>query len=207
MQYDCPETGNIADVRELNREFLADLLRQQHPALDELDRDNGEALARLAQAPFLLYELRAPDPGFWERTFSGASDLLDNASRGDARWAGQVASTLGFLWHLSKRDLHAARLFTGSATDWCRRLSETPLIHVINRALVEGIRPELRLDADDTRWRSMVRTASGRDKALRSAAVMRVFQALLVPGDGQVTRQAACRARSPSRRFVVRDGG
>ena len=207
MHYDCPEPGDISDVRELNREFLADLLRQRHPSLRDLDRNNGEALARLAEAPFLLYELRAPDAGFWDRTFSGTSDLLDSSMghRGDD--AGQVASTLGFLWHLSKRDPHAARLFTGSSTDWCQRLSGMPLIHVINRALGAGVRPYLRMDAHDSRWRARVCAASGPDKAAHSVAVTRVLQALLVAGEGEVTAQAACRLQSPTRRFVARERG
>ncbi len=206
MPYHCPQPADIADVHALNREFLSDLLCQQHKGLQDLDRESGDALTRIAAAPFLVYELRSPDPGFWDRTFSGASDLLDSVNTGSARDAGQVASTLGFLWHLSRRDVHAARLFTGSSRDWCERLADTPLIHVINRALGAGIRPSLRMRDDDPRWRSMVRAASASDKAHQLVAVMRVFHALLVEGaPTSAVANAACRSRSPARRFAVRD--
>ncbi len=207
MQYDCPEPGDISDVRELNREFLAELARRQHPGLKDLDRSDGDALTRLAEAPFLLFELRAPDVGFWDRTFSGTNDLLDSSPKDQSSGAAQVASTLGFLWHLSKRDPHAARLFSGSSREWCQRLAATPLIHAINRALGAGIRPCLRMQADDARWRAMVCAASATDKATYRVAVTRVLQALLVTADNDATAQAACRLRSPTRRFVVRERG
>ncbi|MEM1173565.1 MAG: hypothetical protein AAGA33_02785 [Pseudomonadota bacterium] len=206
MPYHCPQPADIADVRALNREFLADLLSRHHRGVQDLDRASDDALTRLADVPFLVYELKAPDPGFWDRTFTGASDLLDSAGQGDARDVGQVASTLGFLWHLSRRDVHAARLFAGSSTDWCQGLAETPLVQVIHRALGAGIRPCLRLHDEDIRWRAMVQAASASDKARQIVAVMRVFQALLVEEETvAVVATAACRSRSPLRRFAVRD--
>ncbi|MEM6511726.1 MAG: hypothetical protein AAF660_01830 [Pseudomonadota bacterium] len=206
MTYHCPQPADMADVSALNHAFLCDLRDRQHRALDDLAGDGHQALRQLADVPFLIYRLHAPDPGFWQRTFAGANDLVDAAETSPARETGQVASTLGFLWHLSRRDAHAARLFTGSSGEWCRQLAETPLVHLINRSLACGLRPALRLDADDPRWRAMVWSASGGNKADRLVAVMRVFQALLIAGE-QAARHsaAACRSRSPARQFAVRE--
>jgi len=182
MRYPCPQRSDMDDVFALNRVFLNGL-------------HGPRAAGQAADVPFLLYTLEASDPGLWDRLFDGRVDLVDGTEPTPDEWATLVTSTLGFLWHLSKRDLHAVRLFSGCSNEWCERLAARPLIQLINDGLVAGLQPALRFDAADPAWRSLLLSRGSGER--RHLDVMRALQALLVtPSRARPLRTAACRLRN-----------
>jgi hypothetical protein len=194
MRYPCPEPADIDDVQALNRAFL-----------ERLNAATGRRpAAGAAEVPFLLYTLDAPDEGLWDRLFDARIDLVDVSASTPDDWATLVSSTLGFLWHLSRRDLHAVRLFSGYPNDWCERLAARPLIQLVNDGLAAGIRPALRFDAADPAWRALA--SSRRSRRARHSDVMRALQSLLVASEKQAPfATAACRLRPVAK--GVADGG
>ena len=187
----CPTPGlaDIQDVQALNLEYLNETVPRgrDSAALSE------SAKQEIARVPFLLFELGSDDPGCWQRVFSGDTDLSDQAQ--SDQWSAVIASSLGFLWHLCKRDPHAARLFSGMSAEWCAQLASTPLIHLISRVQSSAIRPQPRVNEDHPCWRHLIAAGSTADRlGLRAARMALLHHLLLQPTDRPALRPAACRA-------------
>ena len=190
MHFPCPDTCDVDDVHALNRDFLSSLLAGDDPAAlqNRLVALSAQQRQTLAEAPFLLYSLG--DSRRWQRAFDDAVDLLDDAT--PPQWASLTATTIAFLWHLSKRDPHSARLYSGVSTAFCRRLASEPLIRITQRALEAGIAPRLRRRMDISTYLRLIDDSHDRTRTSRSriAAMQRV---LLVESDGETRLpSAAC---------------
>lgn len=199
MSYPSPKQSDLDDVAALNQAFLDELAKDQfgNPALKD-----RQIRQRLADCPCLLYRLAGHDPAYWQRLFERRHDLLDAARPTAARWNHLVSATLGFLWHLGRRDPHAARLFSGESHAWFAALSSMQLVHLTHGALASGLEPELRYADDDPLWFSLLAAAAKDNRReLEMIAMRSLHLALAAREESLPARSAACRRPSPTRQL------
>jgi len=201
MDYQGPTPDDLANVAALNSSYLCIARDAPEPVLPRLTPGR---IARLAQAPFLLFSFREDDRHYWRRLLDPGGQLelrdatgpMDN-SRRDLRVA-----AAGFLWELARRNAFAARLVSGASQDWCDMITGLTLVDLHRRVAARDdlIRP--RFPDDAPVWDRLVAAGSGAPRELRRAAQLSAFQDMLtrIPAAGDPGMQAAaCRTSHPAR--------
>jgi len=177
MEYQGLTTGDLANVRELNRAWLRLTGRPE----------------RLAVAPFLLFSFRESDDELWQRLLADAPQRELFAERLSCRDELFVLQTAGlaFLWELSRRNAYVARIVGGAPLDWCRRIASETAFRVLDCAAhCDLIEPRFALEATVYQ---------------RATSHMAALQSMLTTGiDASPGRlpAAACRMRGPARRVA-----
>ena len=177
MEYQGLTTGDLANVRELNRAWLRLTGRPE----------------RLAVAPFLLFSFRESDDELWQRLLADAPQRELFAERLSCRDELFVLQTAGlaFLWELSRRNAYVARIVGGAPLDWCRRIASETAFRVLDCAA----------HCDLIEPRFAVETIVYQ----RATSHMAALQSMLTTGiDASPGRlpAAACRMRGPARRVA-----
>lgn len=190
-EYQGPDADTYKNVLALNTAFIS--------ATSEL---KGPQRGRLAAAPFLLFSLRENDLGWW------AEALADNR-QGDLMAAGELRNSgllrvqmaaLSFLWHLGRRNPYAARIMSGATISWCEKVTELPLVTLLDRVGARGDLLYSRLDKSaPTAVRLLGEGTSSRAVVRRSSHVV-ALQGLLTGAVLDTYAQlpaAACRMSGP----------
>jgi hypothetical protein len=200
MEYEGPEPADLANVEALNRAFLRWLrTRAKRRAAD----DRVAALARrisalkeceierLSRAPFLLMTVGERDERRWQEVFGNRAnvDLLDTDYSPDRVEGRIVMATVGFLWHLARRNPYAARLVSGTSLEWCDQLARQPIAALFDQ--IEALAPPMpRLADDGDFWRKLLNAGTSVRKDIRLAARLSALQTV-------ITRSAARTTRGP----------
>ena len=102
----------------------------------------GPQCGRLAAAPLLLFSLREREPEWWEDALAEArqGDLMDPAELANPELHSLQIAALSFLWQLGRRNPYAVRIISGATISWCERVTQLPLITLLNRV---GARSDL----------------------------------------------------------------
>ena len=212
MHYLGPAPVDFADVRALNRTFLALLARDPNAArlTNKLPDDLATRLRslsaaqseRLSNAPFLLFSLRESEQRLWDELHDGSPtfDLLAD-DYGASPAARLIAAALGFLWRLARQNAYALRVVNGASLSWCERLADQALVDVIERASARNDLLTLRASDNANVWEKLLRGGVMQRESLRVASQLSALQMMLAGlTDGQSARwtSAACRSRVPS---------
>lgn len=218
MHYPGPERVDFDDVHALNQAFLA-LLRQdlRVARADVSLRDDLSArltalserqVERLARAPFLLMSFRENDERFWDEVHAAEPRYDLFAESLPSERARLVSAGLGFAWRLARQNPYALRLVCGASLHWCERLSERPLVHVLDCAAARDDILTLRGDADAHLWSKLLFAGVSNASRQRVASHLSALQMLLTRTSDEPRSRwasAACRTRVPSL-SLARDG-
>lgn len=210
MDYDGPETADLADIADLNRAFLRRLRSTPEPrdslpgaAAERIAALTDGQLGRLATIPLLLASLRERDTEFWAGlAASGRTRDLFAAEPEPDRHAGLGAATLAFVWQLARRDPHAARLVCAAPRGWCEQLVELPLVGLLDTLTVTPDIIVPRLAGHAGFWSHLVRNGIHTDASVRRMAHLTAVQVALTQPEamqGDRLAQAACRIGSANR--------
>jgi hypothetical protein len=201
MDYEALRQDDLANVRALNATWL-DLAAPVGLQAERIARQR----ARLATTPFLLFSLRESDDRLWVRLLDRQRqpDLLDTLQEaGDQRSALQ-ATSLAFLWEVSRRNPYVARLVSFAPLAWCELIASVTLVQLLDAAASEMI-IEPRFAEGSPQYRRLLQRGGSALREARRAAQIAAMQTLLTEGDiAEYGRQAAaaCRMAGPARQVA-----
>lgn len=215
MEFPGLSDDDLGNVRALNRRFL-DRQRRMHrceepcePTPDRLPELiaalNERQLDRLESTPFLLFSLRERDRDYWDSLLDGDPnrDLFATQRSRDDNGNLLLTASLGFLWHLARRNAYAARVVSGASLSWCERLADETFVSLLARAAQRADIPAPRFHDDAGVWKKLLSAGVSAEASVRRAAHLTAMQTMLTrsapPTPGRL-RAAACRMPAPRTR-------
>ena len=201
MDYEALRQDDLANVRALNATWL-ELLP---PVAAEAGRIARQR-ARLADTPFLLFSLRESDDRLWLRLLDEQRqpDLLVTPPEARTGKLALQATSLAFLWELSRRNPYVARLVSSAPLAWCELVASVTLVHLLDAAASMTI-IEPRFAEGSRQHRRLLQRGGSALRETRRAAQIAAMQSLLTQGDvAEYGRQAAaaCRMARPARQVT-----
>lgn len=201
MDYEALRQDDLANVRALNAAWL-DMAPPVGMQVEGIRRRH----ARLAATPFLLFSLRESDDQLWVRLLDERRqpDLLATPPETGDRKPGLQATSLAFLWELSRRNPYVARLVSFAPLAWCELIASVTLVQLLDAAAGEMI-IESRFAEGSPQHRRLLERGVSALRATRRAAQIAAMQSLLTAGDiAEYGRQAAaaCRMAGPARQVT-----
>lgn len=202
MDYEALRQDDLANVRALNATWL----ELAPPVGLQAERITRQS-ARLAATPFLLFSLRESDDQFWVRLLDERRqpDLLDAPREAGGRRRALQATSLAFLWELSRRNPYVARLVSFAPLAWCELIASVTLVQLLDAAAGEMIIAP-RFAEGSPQYRRLLQRGGSALREARRAAQIAAMQTLLTEGDiAEHGRQAAAACRMASRARQVAD--
>ncbi len=192
-EYPGPSEEDFDNVRVLNMAFIA--------ATSSL---KGPQRGRLAATPFLLFSLRENDFDWWQQALADErqGDLLADSELHDPDLQRVQTTALSFLWQLAQRNPYAARLVSGAPTAWCEKISELPLLTLLDRVGARADLIESRLYHLGAAGERLLQGGISVSQLLQKSSQLSALQALLTnPGFNSHIRlpAAACRLSGPTK--------
>jgi hypothetical protein len=219
MDFQGPETADLANVHSLNRAWLDELRRQGMtiPAampgtFDVVQKLAALSIARaglLSGCPFLIFALPEASDSRWTRLFGDdeQADLFDGLPQPPESVARLATATLGFLWELARRNPYAARLVSGASLDWCERLADSSPVRVFRFAAGEPGLLSPRLATHRAFWTKLLGAGTSDKQEIRGSAQLCALQTVLTRQSSDRYRRlpaAACLLPSPAMRVADR---
>ncbi len=202
MSYEGLHLDDLANVRALNAAWL-ELSRKDVPHSGHLTPRRRQ---RLAGTPFLLFSLQEGNDSLWVRLLNDdrQRDLLARTRQQEVALLALQATSLAFLWELSRRNPYVARLVSLAPLNWCEFIAAQTLHHVqasVANAML--IRP--RFEPGSRQYRRLLLSGGSSLREARCSAQIAAMQALLTRGDiaqqGRLAA-AACRMTGPARELA-----
>ncbi len=192
-EYPGPSEDDYDNVRALNTAFIA--------ATSTL---KGPQRGRLAATPFLLLSLRENDFDWWQRVLADErqGDLIADSELQDTELCRIQTTALSFLWQLAQRNSYAARLVSGASTTWCEKITELPLLTLLDRVGTRGDLIESRLYHLGTAGERLLASGTSASQVLQRSSQLSALQSLLTrPGFDSYVRlpAAACHLSGPTK--------
>jgi hypothetical protein len=169
-EFPGPSPDDYANVLALNTAFIK-------AAFDM----KGPQRGRLAAAPFLLFSCRERDLEWWDAA------LVEN-HQGDLMAAPELESpalrriqtaSLSFLWHLARRNPYATRIISGATVSWCEKITELPLVTLLDRVGVRGDLMQSRLNSPDEHAARLLGDGTSSKRKVRRSTQLAALQSLL----------------------------
>ncbi|NNC57298.1 MAG: hypothetical protein HKO12_07045 [Woeseiaceae bacterium] len=202
MEYQGPTPDDLANIKALNRLFLAAVSTSASQRFGPVAASQLTELqqARLADVPFLLFSFREYDTEFWQRILSDESqiDLIDSGDPPGQEIRQLQAAGLAFLWQLVQRNPYAARLVSAAPVSWCERLSDLTLVGLLRRAAMRGDLLQLRFRDEEAIWRRLLGNGISPTRQARLTSHHSALQAMLTSEPELAYNRvsaAACRIR------------
>ncbi len=218
MDYAEPNLADFANVQSLNQQFLRCLRSNDASLLKALPAAWQAAAAgltdlhleRLAACPLLLFSLRDTDSKLWSRLTRNERNvdwLQESHSPGSVTQL--VTATIGFLWHLARRDPHVARLIAGATAGWCERLVDADLFCLVRNASLTPNLVSPRFVERPEIWARLLGEGLSSDRVTRTAAHLSVLHATLTEESRRPRRlrSAACEKAIPIARLAAKRRG
>jgi hypothetical protein len=192
-EFPGPNPDDYANVLALNTAFIKATFEMK-----------GPQRGRLAAAPFLLLSFRERDIDWWDAA------LLEN-HQGDLMAAPELdnpelqriqTASLSFLWHLARRDPYATRIISGATVSWCEKITDLPLVTLLDRVGVRGDLMQSRLDSPDQLGARLLGAGISSRQKVRRSSQLTALQSLLTHATfDNYTRlpAAACNMTKPMR--------
>lgn len=192
-EYPGPSRDDYANVLALNNAFME--------ATSDL---KGPQRGRLATAPFLLFSVREHDLEWWGRALTERhnNDLIDALTSPVPALARLQTAAMSFLWQLGRRNPYAVRIISGATIAWCEKITDLPLITLLDRIDGRGDLLMSRLESPDSFSARLLRSGtSSRRKVQRSSQVTALQGLLTRSGLDDYSRlpAAACSMSGPMR--------
>jgi hypothetical protein len=220
MDYSGPESADFVNVRSLNVAFLSILRSSADGAMlrRRLPEDLRPAiigltdiqLRRLADVPFLLMSLRERDTLVWQQltAVEATGDLLQKKPAKD-EFGSLLVAGLGFLWQLVRRSPYVARLVSGASPEWCERLADVTLLHLVQNAVTHRDLLLPRFAGQMDIWKKLLAGGTSAERDVRVAAQLSALQFMLTAEPTsryRNLRAAACAAPVPVLHIAEKQG-
>ncbi len=217
MDFQGPETADLANVNSLNRAWLDELRRQGATipgaipgTFDVVPKLAALSVARaglLSRCPFLIFELPDAADSRWARLFGDDEqvDLFDGLPQPPESVARLATATLGFLWELARRNPYVARLVSGVSLDLCERLADSSPVRVFRFAAGEPRLLSPRLETHRAFWIKLLGAGTSDKREIRRSAQLCALQTVLTrqsSGRYQRLSAAACLMPAPAKRVA-----
>jgi hypothetical protein len=195
-EFPGPSPDDYANVMALNTAFIK--------ATSEL---KGPQRGRLAAAPFLLFSFRERDNEWWGKALvdNRQGDLMAVADLENPQLRRIQTAALGFLWQLARRNPYATRIISGATVSWCERITDLPLVTLLDRIGVRADLMQSRLDIPEVLGERLLGDGTSSKRDVRRSSQLTALQSLLTRASfDNYTRlpTAACNMARPMR---VRD--
>ena len=195
-EFPGPSTDDYANVLALNTAFIKAAFEMK-----------GPQRGRLAAAPFLLFSFRERDLPWWDEALLDhrQGDLMVGADIENPELRRIQTAALSFLWQLARRNSYATRIISGATVSWCEKISDLPLVTLLDRVAVRGDLMQSRLDNPDVLGERLLSDGTSSKRDVRRSSQLTALQSLLTRAAfDNYTRlpAAACKMARPMR---VRD--
>lgn len=192
-EYPGPSPDDYANVLALNTAFI-------EAAFDL----KGPQRGRLAATPFLLFSFRECESEWWDTALieQHQADLLPVAELEDPELSRIQTAALSYLWQLACRNPYAVRIISGATVSWCEKITDLPLVTLLDRIGSRGDLMQSRIDsADGLGERLLTDGTSSRQKVRRSSQLTALQSLLTRAGYDNYARlpAAACAMPKPLR--------
>jgi hypothetical protein len=191
--YLAPTPADYLNVLALNTAFIK--------ATTDL---KGPQRGRLSVAPFLLFSLRENELEWWDLALANQrqGDLIASAQLQSSELRRIQTAALSFLWQLGGRNPYAARIICGAKTPWCDKLTDLPLVTLLERI---GARDDLmisRLHGTEPIVGRLLGDGTSSRRSIRRSSQLAALQSLLTrkgADEQSLLPAAACRLSVPLR--------
>jgi hypothetical protein len=195
-EYPGPNPDDYANVLALNTAFIKAAFEMK-----------GPQRGRLAAAPFLLFSFRERDMDWWDEALveNLQEDLMAAPELDNPQLQRIQIAALSFLWHLARRNPYATRIITGANVSWCEKITDLPLVTLLDRIGARGDMMQSRLDNSDGFGGRLLGDGTSSRRTVRRSSQLVALQSLLTqaPFDNYTRLPAAaCAMPRPMR---VRD--
>jgi hypothetical protein len=195
-EYPGPNPDDYANVLALNTAFIKAAFEMK-----------GPQRGRLAAAPFLLFSFRERDLDWWDEALveNLQEDLMAAPELDNPQLQRIQIAALSFLWHLARRNPYATRIITGANVSWCEKITDLPLVTLLDRIGARGDMMQSRLDNSNRFGGRLLGDGTSSRRTVRRSSQLVALQSLLTqaPFDNYTRLPAAaCAMPRPMR---VRD--
>jgi len=169
-EFPGPNADDYANVLALNTAFIKATVDMR-----------GPQRGRLAATPFLLVSFRERDLDWWDAALleTHQADLMAPLELDHPELRRIQTAAISFLWHLARRNPYATRIVSGAAVSWCEKITELPLVILLDRIGARGDLMQSRLDGPGKLGaRLLGEGTSSRPKVRRSSQLV-ALQSLL----------------------------
>ena len=169
-EFPGPSPDDYANVLALNTAFIK--------AASEM---KGPQRGRLAAAPFLLFSFREHDLEWWDSALTDKpqGDLMAVADLENQELRRIQTAALSFLWQLARRNPYATRIISGATVSWCERITDLPLVTLLDRIGVRGDLMQSRLDTPDVLGERLLGDGTSSRRNVRRSSQFTALQSLL----------------------------
>jgi len=169
-EFPGPSPDVYANVLALNTAFIK-------AAFDM----KGPQRGRLAATPFLLFSLRERDLQWWDAVLAEnhQGDLMAVPELDDPALRRIQTASLSFLWHLARRNPYAARIISGATVSWCEKITDLPLVTLLDRSGARGDLMQSRLNSPDEHGARLLGDGTSSRSKVRRSSQLVALQSLL----------------------------
>ena len=192
-EYPGPNPDDYANVLALNTAFIKAAFQMK-----------GPQRGRLAAAPFLLFSFRERDMDWWDEALveNLQEDLMAAPELDNPQLQRIQIAALSFLWHLARRNPYATRIITGANVSWCEKITDLPLVTLLDRIGARGDVMQSRLDNSNRFGGRLLGDGTSSRRTVRRSSQLVALQSLLTQATfDNYTRlpAAACAMPRPMR--------
>jgi hypothetical protein len=192
-EYPGPNPDDYANVLALNTAFIKAAFEMK-----------GPQRGRLAAAPFLLFSFRERDLDWWDEALveNLQEDLMAAPELDNPQLQRIQIAALSFLWHLARRNPYATRIITGANVSWCEKITDLPLVTLLDRIGARGDVMQSRLDNSNRFGGRLLGDGTSSRRTVRRSSQLVALQSLLTqaPFDNYTRLPAAaCAMPRPTR--------
>ena len=192
-EFPGPSPDDYANVLALNTAFIK--------ATFEMP---GPQRGRLAATPFLLLSFRERDLDWWDVALveNRQADLMAGADLDNPQLRRIQTASLSFLWHLARRDPYATRIISGATVSWCEKITDLPLVTLLDRIGGRGDLMQSRLGSPDEPDTQLLGNGTSSRRKVRRSSQLAALQSLLTHASFDNYKRlpaAACNMTRPAR--------
>jgi hypothetical protein len=169
-EFPGPGPDDYANVLALNTAFIKATVEMK-----------GPQRGRLAGAPFLLFSFRERDLAWWDEALveNRQGDLMAVADLENPQLRRIQTAALSFLWQLARRNPYATRIISGANVSWCEKITDLPLVTLLERIGVRGDLMQSRLDNPDVLGERLLGDGTSSKRNVRRSSQLTALQSLL----------------------------
>jgi len=195
-EFPGPSADDYANVLALNTAFIKATFEMK-----------GPQRGRLAAAPFLLFSVRERDLEWWEEALvdERQGNLMAVADLENPEIRRIQMAALSFLWQLARRNPYAARIISGATVSWCEKITDLPLVTLLDRIGVRGDLMQSRLDNPDVLRERLLDDGTSSKRNVRRSSQLTALQSLLTRATFDNCKRLPAAACNMTRVMRVRD--
>ena len=192
-EFPGPSPDDYANVLALNTAFIKATFEMK-----------GPQRGRLAAAPFLLFSFREHDLEWWDSALINQpqGDLMAVADLDNQELCRIQIAALSFLWQLARRNPYATRIISGATVSWCERITDLPIVTLLDRIGARADLMQSRLDSSDVLGERLLGDGTSSRRNVRRSSHLTALQSLITRASFDNYKRlpaAACNMARPMR--------